>query len=162
MAVPVIPNFSQGVVSSHTESKTIVKESIVSESYRSGFEYTVSGTGVEPTSGIVSPSISGNKINLSSRSTWKQSVPGAAFQFVETLNTPGLIEKVIIDRETITETVIDSTSTFSQRERQPLHCCSACSTPLQLQHKSVQLHLPSQIAVVQSLIRLSRSLRGST
>ena len=114
MAVPVIPNFSQGVVSSHTESKTIVKESIVSESYRSGFEFTVSGTGVEPTSGVVSPSISGNKINLSSRSTWKQSVPGAAFQYVETLSTPGLIEKVIIDRETITETVIDSTSTFSQ------------------------------------------------
>ena len=114
MAVPVVPNFSQGVVSSHTESKTIVKESIVSESYRSGFEYTVNGTGVEPTSGIVSPPISGNKINLSSRSSWKQSVPGAAFQFIETLNTPGLIEKVIIDRETITETVIDSTSTFSQ------------------------------------------------
>jgi len=114
MAVPVVPNFSQGIVSSHTESKTIVKESIASESYRSGFEYSVNGSGVEPTSGIVSPSISGNKINLSSRSSWKQSVPGAAFQFVETLNTPGLIEKVIIDRETITETVIDSTSTFSQ------------------------------------------------
>ena len=114
VAVPVVPNFSQGVVSSHTESKTIVKESIVSESYRSGFEYTVNGTGVEPTSGIVSPPISGNKINLSSRSSWKQSVPGAAFQFIETLNTPGLIEKVIIERETITETVIDSTSTFSQ------------------------------------------------
>jgi hypothetical protein len=114
IAVPVVPNFSQGIVSSHTESKTIVKESIVSESYRSGFEYTVNGTGIEPTDGIVSPPISGNKINLSSRSSWKQSVPGAAFQFVETLNTPGLIEKVIIDRETITETVIDSTSTFSQ------------------------------------------------
>ncbi len=114
VAVPVIPNFSQGVVSSHTESKTIVKESIVSESYRSGFEYTVSGTGVEPTSGIVSPPVSGNKINLSSRSSWRQVTPGNAFQFVETLNTPGLIEKVIIDRETITETVIDSTSTFSQ------------------------------------------------
>ena len=114
MAVPVVPNFSQGVVSSHTESKTIVKESIVSESYRSGFEYTVSGTGVEPVNATVSPPISGNRINLSSRSNWKQSVPGAAFQFVETLNTPGLIEKVIIDRETITETVIDSTSTFSQ------------------------------------------------
>ena len=114
MAVPVVPNFSQGVVSSHTESKTIVKESIVSESYRSGFEYTVNGTGVEPTNGVVSPPISGNKINLSSRSSWKQSVPGAAFQFIETLNTPGLIEKVIIERETITETVIDSTSTFSQ------------------------------------------------
>ena len=114
VAVPVVPNFSQGVVSSHTESKTIVKESIVSESYRTGFEYTVSGTGVEPSSGIVSPSAGTNTLNFSSRSSWKQTVPGAAFQFVETLNTPGLIEKVIIDRETITETVIDSTSTFSQ------------------------------------------------
>ena len=114
VAVPVVPNFSQGVVSSHTESKTIVKESIVSESYRTGFEYTVSGTGVEPTSGIVSPSAGTNTLNFSSRSSWKQTVPGAAFQFAETVQGPGLIEKVIVDRETITETVIDSTSTFSQ------------------------------------------------
>jgi hypothetical protein len=114
VAVPVVPNFSQGVVSSHTESKTIVKESIVSESYRTGFEYTVSGTGVEPTSGIVSPSAGTNTLNFSSRPSWKQTVPGAAFQYAETFQGPGLIEKVIIDRETITETVIDSTSTFSQ------------------------------------------------
>ena len=114
VAVPVVPNFSQGVVSSHTESKTIVKESIISESYRTGFEYTVSGTGVEPTSGVVSPSAGTNTLNFSSRSSWKQTVPGAAFQFAETFQGPGLIEKVIIDRETITETVIDSTSTFSQ------------------------------------------------
>ena len=114
VAVPVVPNFSQGIVSSHTESKTIVKESIVSESYRTGFEYTVSGTGVEPTSGVVSPSAGTTSLNLSSRSTWKQTVPGAAFQFAETYSGPGLIEKVIIDRETLIETVIDSTSTFSQ------------------------------------------------
>jgi|TARA_Y100000033_G_C2656351_1_gene67302 hypothetical protein len=114
VAVPVVPNFSQGIVSSHTESKTIVKESIVSESYRTGFEYSVSGTGVEPTSGVVSPSAGTTSLNLSSRSTWKQTVPGAAFQFAETYSGPGLIEKVIIDRETLIETVIDSTSTFSQ------------------------------------------------
>ena len=114
VAVPVVPNFSQGVVSSHTESKTIVKESIVSESYRTGFEYTVSGSGVEPASGVVSPSASINTLSLSTRTDWKQTVPGAAFQFAETFQGPGLIEKVIIDRETITETVIDSTSTFSQ------------------------------------------------
>ena len=114
IAVPVVPNFSQGIVSSHTESKTIVKESIVSESYRTGFEYTVSGTGVEPASGVVSPSAGTNTLNFSSRSSWKQTVPGTAFQFAETFQGPGLIEKVIIDRETITETVIDSTSTFSQ------------------------------------------------
>lgn len=114
VAVPVVPNFSQGVVSSHTESKTIVKESIVSESYRTGFEYTVSGTGVQPSSGVVSPSAGATALNLSSRTSWVQTTPGAAFQFAETYQGPGLIEKVTIDRETITETVIDSTSTFSQ------------------------------------------------
>ena len=114
VAVPVVPNFSQGIVSSSTESKTIVKESIRSESYRTGFEYSVSGTGVQPTSGIVSPPAGNKSLNLSSRSTWKQTVPGAAFQFAETYSGPGLIEKVVIDRETIIESVTESTSTFSQ------------------------------------------------
>ena len=113
-AVPVIPNFSQGLVTSRTESKTIVKESIRSESFRTGFEYSVSGTGVEPTSSIVSPPAGNKSLNLSSRSTWVQTTPGAAFQFAETYSGPGLIEKVMIDRETVIESVTDSTSTFSQ------------------------------------------------
>ena len=113
-AVPVVPNFSQGVVSTHSESKTIVKESIVSESYSTGYEYTASGTGVEPTNGVVSPVVSDTGLDFSSKGTWVQSTPGAAFQFAETYQGPGLIEKVIIDRETIIETVTDSTSTFSQ------------------------------------------------
>ena len=113
-AVPVVPNFSQGIVSSSTESKTIVKESIRSESYRTGFEYSVSGTGVQPSSGVVSPSAGAKDLNLSNRSTWIQTTPGAAFQFAETYSGPGLIEKVAIDRETIIESVTESTSTFSQ------------------------------------------------
>ena len=114
VAVPVVPNFSQGTVTSRTESKTVVKERIRSESFRTGYEYTVSGTGVQPTSGVVSPSASGKNLNLSSRSTWVQTAPGAAFQFAETYSGPGLIEKVAIDRETLIESVTDSTSTFSQ------------------------------------------------
>ena len=113
-AVPVVPNFSQGIVSSSTESKTVVKESIRSESYRTGFEYSVSGTGVQPSSAVVSPSAGAKDLNLSSRSAWIQTPPGAAFQFAETYSGPGLIEKVAIDRETIIESVTESTSTFSQ------------------------------------------------
>jgi len=113
-AVPVVPNFSQGIVTSRTESKTVVKENIRSESFRTGFEYSVSGTGVQPSSGVVSPSAGGKDLNLSSRSTWVQTVPGAAFQFAETYSGPGLIEKVAIDRETLIESVTESTSTFSQ------------------------------------------------
>ncbi len=114
VAVPVVPNFSQGLVTSRTESKTVVKESIRSESFRTGFEYSVSGTGVEPSGGVVSPPAGTTSLNLSSRSTWVQTTPGAAFQFAETYSGPGLIEKVMIDRETVIESVTDSTSTFSQ------------------------------------------------
>ncbi len=113
-AVPVVPNFSQGIVSSTTQSKTVVRENIRSESFRTGFEYSVAGTGVHPSSGIVSPPAGNKALNLSSRSTWVQTTPGAAFQFAETYSGPGLIEKVMIDRETIIESVTDSTSTFSQ------------------------------------------------
>ncbi len=113
-AVPVVPNFSQGVVSTHTETKTIVKESIVSESHRTGWEYTVSGTGVKPSDGIVSPAVVGTGLDLANRSSWVQSTPGAAFQFGETYQGPGLIEKVIIDRVAIIESVTDATSTCSQ------------------------------------------------
>ena len=113
-AVPVVPNFSQGIVTSRTESKTVVKENIRSESFRTGFEYSVSGTGVQPASGNVSPPAGNKSLNLSSRSTWVQTVPGAAFQFAETYSGPGIIEKVAIDRETLIESVTESTSTFSQ------------------------------------------------
>ena len=113
-AVPVVPNFSQGIVTSRTESKTVVKENIRSESYRTGFEYSVSGTGVEPSSGVVSPSAGKTNLNFSSRSPWVQTVPGASFQFAETYSGPGMIERVAIDRETLIESVTESTSTFSQ------------------------------------------------
>ena len=113
-AVPVIPNFTQGLVTSRTESKTVVKENIRSESFRTGFEYSVSGTGVHPASGNVSPPAGSKSLDLSSRSTWVQTTPGAAFQFAETYSGPGMIEKVAIDRETLIESVTESTSTFSQ------------------------------------------------
>ena len=113
-AVPVVPNFSQGIVTSRTESKTVVKENIRSESYRTGFEYSVSGIGVRPVNSNVSPPAGNKDLNLSSRSTWVQVKPGAAFQFAETYSGPGLIEKVMIDRLTIIESITDSTSTFIQ------------------------------------------------
>ena len=114
VAVPVVPNFATGVVTSRTESKTVIKESIVSESYRTGFEYTVSGKNVQPVNGIVSPTPSTNSITFQTRGNWKQTTAGQPFQFAETFSGPGLIEKVNISRETVVEAVVDSTSTFSQ------------------------------------------------
>ena len=70
----------------------------------------MTGTGVKPS--LESLVLTRDRLNFQSHS-WVQST-GAAFQFAETYQGPGLIEKVIIDRETIIESVIDSTSTFSQ------------------------------------------------
>ena len=40
-SVPVVPNFSQGVLSSTTTTKTKVTEVINSYEYRTGYEYSV-------------------------------------------------------------------------------------------------------------------------
>ena len=46
-AVPVVPNFTQGSMTSHTETTSTVTETINSMDYATGWTYSVSGTGVE-------------------------------------------------------------------------------------------------------------------
>ena len=45
-AVPVVPNFSQGSMTSHTETTSTVTETINSVDYRTGWEYSVTGVGI--------------------------------------------------------------------------------------------------------------------
>ena len=45
-AVPVVPNFTQGSMTSHTETTSNVTETINSVDYRTGWEYTVTGSGI--------------------------------------------------------------------------------------------------------------------
>lgn len=113
-AVPAVPSFSQGLVTSTSQSKTVVKENIRSQKFQTGWEYTVTGSGIEPVSGVVNPPAKRKGLDLKNATEWKQSVPGAAFQYAETYSPPGLIEKIAIDRETIIETVTDSMSTFTE------------------------------------------------
>ena len=53
LAVPVVPNFSQGSMTSHTETSSKVTETINSIDYATGWQYSVSGTNV--TNGGQSP-----------------------------------------------------------------------------------------------------------
>ena len=46
-AVPVVPNFQQGSMTSHTETESTVTETINSIDYRTGWEYSVTGVGIE-------------------------------------------------------------------------------------------------------------------
>ena len=47
-AVPVVPNFQQGQMTTHTETTSEVVEVINSMDYNTGYTYSVSGHGVSP------------------------------------------------------------------------------------------------------------------
>nr|BDD46026.1 hypothetical protein 3 [bacterium] len=123
-SVPVVPNFTQGSMTSHTETTSKVTETINSMDYNTGYQYSVSGSGVEPVGGTISSTTGESNVTINGvNSTWtgatstpnfKQTTPGAAFQFTETYSGPGLSNHTIIQRETTVTSVTDTTSIFQQ------------------------------------------------
>ena len=118
-SVPVVPNFSTGSMTSHTETSSKVTETIVSESYGTGWQYSVSGTNIEPVNGAsLTPgttTVNGwSALDVTKKPSWKIANPGGAFQFVETYSGPGLSNVTTIQRVTEIEQITDTISTFSQ------------------------------------------------
>ena len=128
-AVPVVPNFTQGSMTSHTETTSTVTETINSMDYNTGWQYVVTGTNVE-SSGNLTPTgadsinatqvtLDGvtstwNGLNLTDRPDFSIVTPGAAFQFTESYQGPGLSNHTVIQRSTTINSVTDTTSTFTQ------------------------------------------------
>ena len=122
-AVPVVPNFTQGSMTSHTETTSKVTETINSMDYNTGYQYSVTGSGISA-SGSLSPGTGTNNVTIdgvtsswtgiNSRPTFTQTTPGAAFQFTETYQGPGLSQQTIIQRVTEVTSVTDTTSIFQQ------------------------------------------------
>ena len=122
-AVPVVPNFTQGSMSSHTETSQTITETINSMDYNTGYQYSVTGSGITA-SGSLSPQTSESSasiegvtskwVGLNSRPNFTQTTPGGAFQFTETYMGPGLSNHTITQRETTKESVTETTSIFSQ------------------------------------------------
>ncbi len=123
MAVPVVPNFSQGSMSSHTETTQKITETINSMDYSTGYQYSATGSGVSA-SGNLSPGTGASNVTIdgvtsswtgvTSRPSFQQANPGGAFQFTETYSGPGLQNHTIIQRETEVTSITDTTSIFSQ------------------------------------------------
>ena len=123
MAVPVVPNFTQGSMTSHTETTQKITETINSMDYNTGYQYSVTGSGITA-SGNLSPGTGANNVTingvtsswtgLTSKPTFTQTTPGAAFQFTETYSGPGLSNQTIIQRTTEVTSITDTTSIFSQ------------------------------------------------
>jgi len=123
-SVPVVPNFTQGSMTSHTETTSTVTETINSMDYNTGYQYSVTGNGVEPTSGILSPTtgdvnvsiegVNSRWTGITATPTFKQTTPGASFQFTQTISGPGLSNHTVIQRQTTVTSVTDTTSIFQQ------------------------------------------------
>ena len=122
-AVPVVPNFTQGSMTSHTETTSKVTETINSMDYNTGYQYSVTGSGVTA-SGNLTPGTGTNNVTIdgvtsswtgvTSKPQFTQTTPGAAFQFTETYSGPGLSQQTIIQRVTEVTSVTDTTSIFTQ------------------------------------------------
>ena len=129
MSVPVVPNFTQGSMTSNTTTTSTTTETINSMDYNTGWQYSVTGSGVS-SDGELTPTGSGsitttnvtldgvtstwNGLNLEERPNFTMQTPGGAFQFTETYHGPGLSNHTIIQRTTTINSVTDTTSTFTQ------------------------------------------------
>ena len=125
-SVPVVPNFTQGSMTSTTETTSTINETINSMDYNTGYQYSVTGTNLQSSGGLAPSSVTNQTntnegvistwtgLNMNSRPTFTQKNVGAPFQFTETYQAPGLSNHTIIQREQTIESVTTTTSIFSQ------------------------------------------------
>ncbi len=126
IAVPVVPNFTQGSMTSNTETTSTVVETINSMNYDTGYELAITGTIIQHDGATISsPSTTGNSntlngvtstwtgLDLNNKPNFTLTTPGADFQFVESYSGPGLSNHTIIQRSTTIQSVTNTTSTFS-------------------------------------------------
>jgi len=127
MAVPVVPNFTQGTMTQTTETTSTVTETINSMDYSTGWTYSVSGTNVQHDGTSMTPdtgSAQTNTLNgvtsswtgldVTNKPNWTQTNVGDPFQFTEHYVAPGLQTHTIIQRNQTIQSVTTSTSIFSQ------------------------------------------------
>lgn len=98
----VTPNFTTGTVTSETTTRTEVTEVINVVEYSTATSYTVTGTNINI------PENPGPGAN------YTQINPGEAFQFSETIMTPGISSVTDMSRTTVTDSFTTSISVFTQ------------------------------------------------
>ncbi len=124
-AEKIVPNFQQGVLNNHTETKTVLKRDLTVFEFRNGYELTVGGMNIKPSTNNIAPSgfvktagtVSGTATtyvmpNLSTKPQYSIVNEGASFSYYETLETPGIKSMTKIIEEQTIESISDSTSTF--------------------------------------------------
>ena len=125
-SVPVVPNFSQGSMTSTTRTVSTVVENIVSHDYNTGHQYsingsnlTISGSTISPDSSNVTGTINGQSqswtgLDLSTKPNVTITNTSQPFQYVETYRGPGVSNMTTIQRTTNIESTTETTSVFAQ------------------------------------------------
>jgi hypothetical protein len=131
-SVPVVPNFTQGSMTSHTETTSKQTETINSIDYATGWQYSVSGTNVSNNGAALLPPTTTNNVTVTplggiegtvsssasslnfNNSNFTITKPGHAFQFTTTYQGPGITNQTVIQRTTEVTSVTDTTSVFTQ------------------------------------------------
>ena len=126
-AVPVVPNFTQGAMTSRTETSSQETETINSINYNTGYQYVITGTNMSHDGDTISaPSVTAGSntiegvtstwtgMDLNDKPNFTITNPGGAFQYTESYSGPGLATQTIIQRVTDLQSVTETTSTFSQ------------------------------------------------
>ena len=123
-AQPVVPNFTTGTMSSTTNTTTSITETITSTDFATGYEYTITGVGISMDGNSIAPPTTNiNETIDGTVYTWtgldleqkpNYTIVGDTFQFTETYHGAGLQNITVIQRNIESESVITSTSVFSQ------------------------------------------------
>jgi len=124
-AEKIVPNFQQGVLNNHTETKSVIKRDLTVFEFRNGYELTVGGMNIKPSTNNIAPSgfvktagtVSGTATtyvmpDLTTKPQYSIVNDGASFSYYETLETPGIKSMTKIIEEQTIESISDSTSTF--------------------------------------------------
>ena len=124
-AEKIVPNFQQGILTQHSETKSVILRDMKIFDMRSGYQFTVGGTNVKPSTDNIAPTgfteqtgtIGGTATtyvlpDLSNKPAYSIVNEGASFSYYETLETPGIQTYTHLVEEHTIESISDSTSTF--------------------------------------------------
>ena len=88
MSVPVVPNFTQGSMTSTTETTSTVTETINSMSYDTGYQYVITGTNIQHDGNTISAPSVGAVSNFSDQVS---TASGTAGDLAGTITTQGVM-----------------------------------------------------------------------
>jgi len=124
-AEKIVPNFQQGILTQHSETRSVILRDMKIFDMRSGYQLTVGGSNVKPSTDNIAPAgfteqtgtIGGSATtyvlpDLSNKPAYSIVNEGASFSYYETLETPGIQTYTHLVEEHTIESITDSTSTF--------------------------------------------------